>query len=102
MYGELKGEETACFIDSISTGHVGFATVHSDCASNTINRLITLFKRDIRTQQYKESFVEQILTSSIDYIIYLENYKVSEIIEVEFDLNLNKVKSKLIYELKTK
>ncbi|MEG0872542.1 MAG: hypothetical protein RSE00_01580 [Clostridia bacterium] len=59
--------------------------MHSDCAQNTIDRLITLFKRDIRAQQYKESFIGKILSSSIDYIIYLENYKVCQIASVKFD-----------------
>lgn len=79
VVGEMKGAETSVFIDAIGTGHIGYATVHSDSASHTIHRLVTLFKRDERAQAYKEEFIAELLKNSIDYIIYLENYKVTEI-----------------------
>lgn len=79
VIGEMKGAETSVFLDALGTGHIGYATVHSDSAKNTINRLITLFKRDIRVQAYKEEFIKDLLVSSIDYIIYLEDYKVTQI-----------------------
>lgn len=85
VVGEMKGKETSVFIDAIGTGHIGYATVHSDSASNTINRLITLFKRDERVQTYKEEFVKKILEDSIDYIIYLKEYKVDEIMSKNND-----------------
>ena len=87
VVGEMKGAETSVFIDAIGTGHIGYATVHSDSAVNTINRLITLFKRDVRVQAYKEEFVKDLLVSSIDYIIYLENYKVCEILKKDENSN---------------
>ncbi len=97
VIGELKGEETSSFLDSICTGHMGIATVHSDSSENTINRLITLFKRDDKNQKYTKEFIEQILASSIDYIIYLENYKVKEIVEVDYIKDENKIKILNIY-----
>lgn len=97
LFGELKGAETASFVDAISTGHIGFATVHSDSAKNTINRLVTLFKRDVRTQQYKEEFVRQILASSIDIIVYIKNYKIYEIEEIEYDLEKSEIIYKRVY-----
>ena len=96
VVGEMKGKETSVFIDAISTGHIGYATVHSDSANNTINRLVTLFKRDERVQAYKEEFVKQLLVSSIDYIIYLENFKVVQIIK-KIEKN-NEIKYENIYE----
>lgn len=81
VVGEMKGAETSVFIDAIGTGHIGYATVHSDSAKNTINRLITLFKRDVRVQAYKEEFVKELLINSIDYIVYLENFKVVNILK---------------------
>ena len=83
VVGEMKGSETSVFIDAIGTGHIGYATVHSDSAKNTINRLITLFKRDVRVQAYKEEFVKELLINSIDYIVYLENFKVVNILKKE-------------------
>lgn len=46
VVGELKGSETSIFLDAISTGHIGMGTVHSESAKSTINRLITLIKRE--------------------------------------------------------
>lgn len=83
VVGELKGEEASVFIDSISTGHVGLATVHSDSIYNVLNRLIILFKRDEKTSKYSEDFVRTILSNSLDYIIYLKEYKVVQIAKIE-------------------
>lgn len=91
IVGELKGEETSSFLDSISTGHMGLATVHSDSARNTLDRLVTLLKRDIRNQQYKESFLMRILSSSIDYIIYISKYEVMQISRIYYDIESEKV-----------
>ncbi|MEG1705425.1 MAG: hypothetical protein RR290_02490 [Clostridia bacterium] len=78
---------------------MGLSTVHSDSAENTIDRLITLIKRDVRSQSYKESFIEKLLASSIDYIIYMKEYKVFELAEVSYDRKCEKVKLKTLYKL---
>ncbi len=85
VVGELKGEETSVFLDAISTGHIGMGTVHSDSVLNTVDRLVTLIKRDNRCTEYSESFIKSLLANSIDYLIYLNNYKVCEIASVAFD-----------------
>jgi Flp pilus assembly CpaF family ATPase len=100
IVGELKGEETSSFLDSIATGHMGLATIHSDSARNTLDRLVTLLKRDIRNQQYKESFLMRILSSSIDYIIYISNYKVIQILKIYYDIENEKVLLKNEYFIK--
>lgn len=98
VVGEMKGSETSVFIDAISTGHIGYATVHSDNCENTLTRLITLFKRDVRAQSYKEEFISQILASSIDYIIYMENYSVYQICKISFDKKSEKAIIESIYK----
>jgi len=85
IIGELKGAEALVFFDSIATGHMGLTTVHSDSVYNTLDRLVTLVKRDNKAQSYKEEFVNQMLSSSIDYIIFMKDYKVNEIAEVNYD-----------------
>lgn len=87
IIGELKGKEASLFFDSISTGHLGYATVHSDCAENTIDRLVTLVKRDVQAQSYKEEFVQKLLSKSIHYVIYMKNFKISEIMKIGFSRN---------------
>ncbi len=87
IIGELKGSEASVFFDSISTGHLGYATVHSDSAENTIDRLVTLIKRDVGCQQYKEEFIQKLLSKSIDYIIFMKDFKIEEIMKVRYVRN---------------
>ena len=94
VVGELKGEETATFFDAISTGHVGIATIHANGVENVIDRLTILFKRDIRYTKYDESFIKEILLANLDYIIYLNNYKVYEIATINHN-GSSKTKNKL-------
>lgn len=102
VVGEIKGKEMTTFLDAICTGHMGLATVHSDSAYNTINRLITLFKKDINAQQYKESFVRRILAGSIEYIIFMKDYKVFQIANFKYDNRVKKHILNLVYERKEK
>ncbi|MDD2376572.1 MAG: ATPase, T2SS/T4P/T4SS family [Clostridia bacterium] len=96
IIGELKGAEALVFFDSIATGHMGLTTVHSDGVYNTLDRLTTLIKRDIKAQSYKEEFVNQMLSSSINYIIFMKDYKVNEIAEVYYDRQKQKTIIKII------
>ena len=99
IIGELKGKEANSFFDSISTGHTGLATVHADSAQNAIDRLITLIKKDVKAQYYTETFLKRFLSSSIDYIIFMKDFKVHEIIKVEFDDNKEKLRYINLYKL---
>jgi len=97
IIGELKGAEALVFFDSIATGHMGLTTVHSDSVYNTLDRLTTLVKRDNKAQSYKEEFVNQMLSSSINYIIFMKDYKVNEIAEVCYDRVNQKTILKVIF-----
>ncbi|MEG1142050.1 MAG: hypothetical protein RSE41_06355 [Clostridia bacterium] len=70
---------------------MGLATVHSDSVYNTIDRLTTLVKRDHNAQSYKESYISKILACSINYIIYMKDYKIYEIAEVIYNRELEKI-----------
>lgn len=100
IIGELKGAEANSFFDSISTGHTGLATLHADGVRNTIDRLITLIKKDIKAQYYTEEFLRRLLASSIDYIIFLKNFKVNEISQISLDINENSIKYNALYKAK--
>lgn len=84
VIGELKGSEAMSFFDGISTGHTGYATLHSESAGLVIDRLITLMKKDILSQQYSDKYLKDILAQSIDIIVYMRGFKIYEICEVEF------------------
>lgn len=98
IIGELKGKEALVFFDSIATGHMGLTTVHSDSVYNTIDRLITLIKRDNKAHSYKESFINQMLASSINYIIFMKDYKINEVAEVSYDRSKQETLIKVLYK----
>lgn len=100
IIGELKGAEANSFFDSISTGHTGLATVHADSVRNTIDRLITLIKKDIKAQYYTEEFLRRFLSSSVDYIIFMKDFKVNEIARIVLNDDTGKIEYKSIYKLK--
>lgn len=85
VIGELKGAEAMVFFDAISTGHRGYATVHSDSSITTIDRLVTLMKRDNKAQMYTDKYLKKLLSMSIDIIIFMKNFKIHEISEVIYN-----------------
>jgi pilus assembly protein CpaF len=91
VVGELKGAEAMVFFDAVSTGHRGYATVHSDSAELTLDRLVTLMKRDPQAQQYSDKYLKRLLAESVDLILYMKNFKVQEISEVILDNENNTV-----------
>ena len=97
VIGELKGKEASTFFDAISTGHVGYTTVHSDSAENSIDRLIVLIKKDIKAQGYTDSFLRRFIASSLDYVIYMENYCIKEIVTLKYNEEKNKLEKSVIY-----
>ena len=97
LIAELKGSEAMSFFDGISTGHIGYATVHSESASLVIDRLVTLMKRDSLAQQYSDKYLKDILAQSIDLIIYMKNFKIYEICAVDFSYE-NEVTYKKLFE----
>lgn len=98
VIGELKGEEAMVFLDAVSTGHRGYATVHSDSSFNTIDRLVTLMKRDYKAQSYTDKYLRKLLSNSIDVVIFMKNFKVHEITEILYDQEMEDVKYNVLFE----
>ena len=84
VIGELKGAEAMSFFDGISTGHIGYATVHAESANLVLDRLVTLMKKDVLAQQYSDIYLKEILAQSVDIIVYMKDFKIYEICEVVF------------------
>lgn len=84
VIGELKGAEAMSFFDGISTGHIGYATVHAESAGLVLDRLVTLMKKDTSAFQYTDMYLKEILAQSVDIIVYMKNFKIYEICEVSF------------------
>ena len=98
VIGELKGEEAMVFLDAVSTGHRGYATVHSDSSLNTIDRLVTLKKRDVKAQSYSDKYLRKLLAMSIDVVIFMKNFKVHEISEVLYNKEKDDVEYNPLFE----
>ena len=98
VIGELKGEEAMVFFDAVSTGHRGYATVHADSSITTLDRLVTLMKRDNKAQMYTDKYLRKLLSMSIDLIIYMKNFKVHEISEVIYNPEIDDVEYNPLFE----
>lgn len=101
VIGELKGAEAMMFFDAVSTGHRGYATVHADDSLSTIDRLVTLMKRDISAQTYADKYLRKLLANSLDIVIFMRNFKVHEITEVLYDEENDDVKYNKLFEFET-
>ncbi len=97
VIGELKGKEASTFFDAISTGHVGYTTIHADSIENSIDRLIVLIKKDIKAQGYTDAFLRRFITSSLDYIIFMKDYKIEEIASLKYNADKNQINKDTIY-----
>lgn len=98
VIGELKGAEAMSFFDAVSTGHRGYATVHADSSESTVDRLVTLMKRDSKAQMYSNDYLTKLLSMSLDLIVYMNNFKVQEIAEVVYNKEDEKIEYNLLYE----
>lgn len=97
VIGEIKGAEAMSFFDGISTGHIGYATVHADSSSLVMDRLVTLIKKDILAQQYSDKYLKNLLAQSLDVIIYMKNFKIHEICTVKY-VKENDIECRLIFK----
>ena len=84
VIGELKGAEAMSFFDGVSTGHIGYATVHSESSELVLDRIVTLMKKDALAQQYSDKYLKEILAQSVDLIVYMRNFKIYGIHQVKF------------------
>lgn len=97
VIGEIKGAEAMSFFDGISTGHIGYATVHADSSTLVMDRLVTLIKKDILAQQYSDKYLKNLLAQSLDVIIYMKNFKIYELCTVEY-IKENDINCSLIFK----
>ncbi len=86
------------FFDAVSTGHRGYATVHADSSLTTIDRLVTLMKRDVRAQMYTDKYLRKLLAMSLDIVIFMKNFKIHEISEIIYDKETDDVSYNPLFE----
>ena len=97
VIGELKGKEASAFFDAISTGHTGYATVHADSIENSVDRLVVLIKKDPKAQSYTDAFLRRFIVSTLDFVVYMKDYKIKEIATLKYDENSNKVLTQTLF-----
>ena len=83
IIGEMRSHEVVPFMLSMNTGHKGMmSTIHANSACDTLSRLSLLFSmyQNIGSLDYK--LVMKLLCQSINYVIFLEDKRIVEIIKV--------------------
>lgn len=93
--GEITGPEAWDFIKAGYTDHRVMGTIHSSGAEELVHRLLVL--SEVSKIGLGESVVQAMIMRSIDYVIYLKNFKVAQICHFEKRSHLT-VESVLLYE----
>lgn len=95
--GEIVGKEAWEFIKAGYTDHSIYGTIHSIGAKDTINRLMMLMEENLMS--YKEKTLKEIISRSVDCIVYLKNFKVMEICQLDgFDEEREQVIINQLYD----
>ncbi|NTV90113.1 MAG: CpaF family protein [Clostridiales bacterium] len=79
--GEIVGEEAWEFVKCGYTGHRALGTTHCDNAAGVFGRLLTLSKSANIGES--EKTVKEIMGESLDYIVFLKDFKISGLLEVQ-------------------
>lgn len=83
ILGEIRSGEVVPFLLSINTGHSGMmASVHANSAIDSISRLALLFQIYSHQEGIQYSDIIKMICQGIDYIVYLDQKNVTEIIEI--------------------
>ncbi len=78
--GEIVGEEAMEFIRAAFSGHRCLATTHAESAGDALDRLLSLARP--AGSGDSERSLKKMLASGIDYIIYLKNFRIVELLQV--------------------
>lgn len=83
VLGEMRSHEVVPFLMAMNTGHRGLmGTIHASSAVEALNRvglLFSIFGGDVRLDFER---VMDLICRNIEYVVYLENKKVKEVIKV--------------------
>jgi Flp pilus assembly CpaF family ATPase len=84
ILGEIRSCEVIPYILAMNTGHKGLmTTIHANSASDTLIRFATLFSLfSVAANAINFNQVLSMICQNVDYVVYLEDKSVKEIIEV--------------------
>jgi type IV secretory pathway ATPase VirB11/archaellum biosynthesis ATPase len=82
ILGEMRSKEVTTFIQAMNTGHRGMlTTIHSNSANDALHRATLLFLL-YGDSNLPYELILKLICQSIDYVIYIEDKKIKEIIDV--------------------
>ncbi|GAU77867.1 ATPase, T2SS/T4P/T4SS family [Fusibacter sp. 3D3] len=93
--GELTGIEAWEFIKAGNTDHRILGTIHANNSKDTILRMLTLIESETRLS---EDTLRLLIHESVQYIIYVADFKVVEIAELSVTGNVPILK--IVYQFK--
>lgn len=80
ILGEMRSSEVVAYLLAMNTGHSGvMSTIHANSAVDGINRMAMMF--NLYGKGLNNSEVMNLITRNLDYIIFIENKKIKEIIK---------------------
>lgn len=84
LLGEMRKDEVIPFLLSMNTGHKGMmSTIHANSCLDAIQRLGLLFTLYHNTGTVDFEMVTKLIAQSLDYVIFVDNKKIKEIIRVQ-------------------
>jgi type IV secretion system protein VirB11 len=82
ILGEMRSKEVEPYLLAMNTGHKGaLSTIHANSAKDALHRMALLFKV-YSNKDLSYELVLKLISTNIDYVIYLENKEVKEVIQV--------------------
>jgi len=83
VLGEIRSREVVPFFMAMNSGHRGLlTTVHANSAQDALSRLALLFTIYSEGKQLDYSQALKLITHNVDYVVYLEDRKLKQIIKV--------------------
>jgi len=83
ILGEMRSKEVIPFILSMNNGHKGLmSTVHANSALDAIQRIGLLFEFFSISKSITYEQILKLICKDLDYVIHMENKKVTEIIKI--------------------
>lgn len=97
VVGELTDGVAWHFLIAGFTGHRVMATTHTWSAAGALPRMLTLAK--MAQVSESEKTIKEMIATSIDVVIHIEDFKVMEIMEVlDYDAQIDKYDTNMLYK----
>lgn len=83
LLGEMRSHEVVPFLMAMNTGHRGLmGTIHASSAPDALHRAALLFSLYGGEAQLNFDKVMELLCRNLEYVVFMENKKVKEVIKI--------------------